>query len=128
MERSPAELIKPGIFSRLPSNLAFYEATGSVALNQAEAAVRAADRAFSLADPRDADRALARLERANALAQAGEIPEACRIAIDTLLDPGTYHGVPVRTYAARFDSLIRGMESPATREWRQALTDTYQKN
>ena len=128
LECSPTELITPGIFSRLPSNLAFYEATGAVALNQTDIAVSAADRTFSLCDPRDVDQALARLERANALAQSGEVSEGCRIARDVLLDPGTYHGVPVRTYAARFDNLIRGIQSPETREWRQVLADAHSRN
>jgi hypothetical protein len=127
MARSPAELIKPGIFSRLPPNLMFYEATGAVALSQPEIAISAADRAFPLLDLGDTDKVMVRLERASALAQSGEIPEACRVARDALLDPGFYHDTGVRSYAARFDSLIRGIQSPETREWRQVLADTHHR-
>jgi hypothetical protein len=125
MDRSPAELIKPGIFSRLPENLLFYEATGAVALSQPDIAISAADRAFPLLAVGDTDKVLVRLERASALAQSGEIPEACRVARDALLDPGFYHDAGVRSYAVRFDRQVRGIQSPETREWRQVLADTH---
>jgi hypothetical protein len=125
MDRSPAELVKPGIFSRLPENLLFYEATGAVALGQPEIAISAADRAFPLLAPGDTDKVLVRLERASALAQSGEIPEACRVAREALLDPGFYHDAGVRSYAVRFDRQVRGIQSPETREWRQVLADTH---
>jgi tetratricopeptide (TPR) repeat protein len=122
LDRSRPEQIFPGIFSFLPEKLAFYEATGAVRLNQAATAVAAADRAISLYDLSETtEPTLARLERASALALAREIPEACRVAVEALLDPNTYHGLTVRTYAGRFDEIIRGIQSPETREWR----DTY---
>ena len=124
--RSPAELITPGIFSFLPEKLAFYEATGAVRLNESQTAVSAADHALALYDPSETtEPALAKLERASALAQAGEIPEACRVAKDALLDPNTYHGVTVRTYARRFDHTIRGIQSRETREWREVLAEVH---
>lgn len=126
LARSPQELITAGIFSFLPEKLAFYEATGAVQLNKPETAVTAADRALSLYDPSETtEPTLVRLERASALVRAGEIPEACRVASDALLDPSTYHAVTVRAYARKFDDLIRGIQSPETREWRQVLAETY---
>jgi|HubBroStandDraft_3_1064219.scaffolds.fasta_scaffold56978_2 tetratricopeptide (TPR) repeat protein len=121
MDDSPAELIGPGIFSRQPANLLFYEATSAVALRQPDIALTAADHALAqpLA-PGDADLVLIPLERASALAQSGEVPEACRVAREALLQPG-WHDVSVRTYAAKFDEAIRGIQSPETREWREVL-------
>jgi len=120
LERSSPDLVTAGIFSFLPEKLAFYEATGAVRLNDPERAVSAADRALSLYDLSETtEPALAKLERASALAEAGEVPEACRVAKAALLDPSTYHGVTVRTYACKFDALIRGIQSPETREWRE---------
>ena len=118
LARSPAELIRPGIFSFLPEKLGFYEATGAVRLKDPARAIDAADRALSLYDLSETmEPALVRLERASALAEAGEIPEACRAAKAALLEPHTYHGVTVRKYAGRFDGLISGIELPETRDW-----------
>src|SRR5260370_6392887 len=126
LARSPEEMIIPGIFSFLPEKLAFYEATGAVRLNEPDSAVTAADRALSLYDPSETtEPTLAKLERASALAQAGEIPQACRVAKDALLGPNTYHGVTVRTYARRLDQTIRGIQSPETSEWRQVLAQVH---
>jgi hypothetical protein len=124
MARSPAELIKPGIFSRQPANLFFYEATGAVALGQPDVAIRAADEAARLPYG-GTDKVLVRLERASALAQSGEVPEACRVAIDALRQPGFSKDIGVRTYAVKFDRVIRGIQAPHTKEWRQVLADTY---
>jgi transcriptional regulator with XRE-family HTH domain len=120
LSSSRPEQVTPGIFSFLPERLAFYEATGAVQLKMPETAVAAADRALSLYDPSETtEPTLARLERASALALAREIPQACNVAIEALLDPNTFHGVSVRRYAARFDGLVRGIQSPETRQWRE---------
>lgn len=124
--RSRPELVTTGICSFLPEKLAFYEATGAVRLARPDSAVSAADRALSLYDPSETtEPALARLERASALVQSGEVPEACRVAKDALVDPNTYHGVTVRTYAGRFDELVRGIQLPETREWREVHAGIY---
>jgi transcriptional regulator with XRE-family HTH domain len=126
LERSPAELVVPGIFSFLPEKLAFYEATGAVRLNEPGRAMAAADRALSLYDLSETtEPTLAKLERASALAEAGEVPEACRIAKTALLDPNTYHGLTVRAYADKFDYLIRAIQSPETHEWREVRADIH---
>jgi DNA-binding XRE family transcriptional regulator/tetratricopeptide (TPR) repeat protein len=126
LERSPADLVKPGIFSFVPEKLAFYEATGAVRLNDTDGALNAADRALSMYDLSETtEPTLAKLERASALAKGGEVPEACRVAKAALLDPRTYHGVTVRTYARRFDDLIRGIELPETREWQEVRAEVH---
>jgi hypothetical protein len=124
LARSPAELVKPGLFSRQPANLLFYETTGAVTIKKPAAAIRAADQAARL-NCSGFDRILTRLEKASALAQSGEIPEACNIATDALTQPGFQYDIGVRTYAARFDHQIRGIQSPHTRDWRQLLADTH---
>jgi hypothetical protein len=124
MADSPPGLIGPGTLSRRPANIFFYEATGAVALRQPDAAITAADQALAHAlSPGDTDRILVPLERASALAQSGEVPEACRVAAAALLQPDIPHDASVRAYAARFDAAIRGIQSPQTREWRQVLAD-----
>ena len=121
LARSPADLIAPGIFSFRPADLAFAEATGSVLLGSPDNAISAADRALSLYDDSEiVNPALTRLERASALAQTGEVPEACRLARDTIINPRTYYGPAVTAYAVRFEKHIRGIQSPETREWRKA--------
>jgi hypothetical protein len=88
--------------------------------------VAAVDQALArMLSPGDPDRILLPLERASALAQAGEVPEACRVATDALLQPGIPHDASVRAYSAKFDALIRGVQPPETRAWRQVLADTY---
>jgi hypothetical protein len=121
---SRPELVRPGIFSFLPAKLDFYEATGAVALSRPAVAVSTADRAL-LSDLPTADRTLTRLVRASALAQSGEVDEACRVATGTLLDATTYHGLTVRAYARKFDEGIRGINSAATREWHQVHADKH---
>jgi hypothetical protein len=96
-----------------------------VALGQPGPAISAADRAAAYLSHGDTDRILVRLEMARALAQSGEVPEACQVATDALLQPGFYHDVGVRAYATKFDRQIRGIQSPETREWRQVLADTH---
>jgi tetratricopeptide (TPR) repeat protein len=126
LERSSPDLVAPGIFSFVPEKLAFYEATGAVRLSDSDRAISAADRALSLYDPSETtEPTLAKLERASALAKAGEVPEACRVAKVALLDPSTYHGVTVQTYASKFDEIIRGIQSPETREWREVRAEVH---
>jgi len=128
LARSRPELISPGIFSFVPEKLAFYEASGAVRLNKPDNALSSADHALSLYDPTETtEPTLTRLERASALAQAGEVEEGCRAAIDALLDPNTFHGITVRTYARRFDETVRGIQSPGTREWRQVLAEKHEQ-
>lgn len=124
--RSSAELIRPSIFSFRPAKLAFYEATGSVLLNDPGRAVDAADRALSLDLLSEViNPALTRLQRASALAQSGEVPEACRVATEAILDPKTYHAVTVRAFARKFEELLRGIQSPETREWRELRAEVH---
>ncbi len=126
LARSRAELIGPGIFSFVPEKLAFYEATGAVRLNKPETALLSADRALSLYDPSETtEPTLTRLERASALAQASDIEEGCRVATDALLDPNVFHGITVKTYARRFDTIVRGIQSPATKQWREIRAELH---
>ena len=124
LDDSPAELIGPGIFSFLPEKLEFYEATGYVRLWDVDCASQAADRALALSDPaaNTLTPALVRLDKASALAQAGEIPEACGIAMRVLLDPHTYHAASIMVRAREFDALLGKDRAPTVREWRDVLT------
>jgi hypothetical protein len=122
---SRRDLICPGIFSCTPAKLDFTEATGAVQLRMPATAISAADRAL-LSDRRTSEHALTRLERASALAQSGEVDQACREATDTLLDPSTqHHRTATRTYARKFNEVIKGINSPATREWHQAHAEKH---
>jgi hypothetical protein len=122
LDRSSPELVRPGIFSCLPEKLAWYEARGWVELNNADAASAAADRALSLCDFKDLIMStLVRFEQASAYAQAGELMEACRIASTAVLDPRTYHCVPVTTRAHEFDRLLDSSDCAPVRDWREVL-------
>lgn len=126
LERSSPDAVGPGIFSFLPEKLAFYEATGAVHLGDTGRALAAANRALALYDLSETtEPTLARLERASALAKGGEVPEACSLATAALLDPATYHGVTVRTYATKFDDLVRDADLPETREWREVRREIH---
>ncbi len=126
LERSSPDAVGPGIYSFLPEKLAFYEATGAVCLNHTDRALAAANRALALYDLSETtEPTLAKLERASALAKGGEVPEACSVAAAALLDPTTYHGVTVRTYAAKFDGLVRDVDLPETREWREVRQEVH---
>ena len=128
LERSPADLVAPGIFSFLPEKLAFYEAVGAVRLSDTGRAMSAADCALSLYDPSETtEPTLVKLQRASALAKSGEVSEACQVAKTALLDRQTYHGVTVRTYARKFNDLIGDRESPEISEWRAVQTDVHGK-
>jgi tetratricopeptide (TPR) repeat protein len=122
LDRSAPELIRPGIFSFLPEKLAFYEARGWVELGNADAASGAAERAISMYDfTETTEPALARFEQASALAQAGELAEACRIATAAVLDRRTYHGITIVARAHEFDRLIGPSNYEPVREWREVL-------
>ena len=122
LDDSPAELIVPGIFSVRPEKLEFYEATGYVRLQVADRATQAADRALALYDPtHNLDPALIRLDKASALAQDGEIPEACGIAMRVVRDPHTYHALQVMVRAREFDALLGKDRASAVRDWREVL-------
>ncbi|MGH8886335.1 MAG: hypothetical protein ACRDYX_14395, partial [Egibacteraceae bacterium] len=122
LDASPPELVGPGIFSFLPEKLEFYEATGYVRLGDAEHATQAADRALALYDPtHNSDPALVRLDKACALAQAGEIPQGCQVAKRALLDPHTYPAVTVMVRAREFDVLLGDDRASAVRDWRDVL-------
>lgn len=128
LERSSPELVAPGIFSFLPEKLAFYEATSAVRLNDSDRAVKAADNALALYDLSETtEPTLAKLERARALAAAGEIPEACRVAKEALLDPATFHGITVRDFAQKFDNAIRSIQSPEARDWREVRAEVHDR-
>ncbi|MBI1759109.1 MAG: hypothetical protein HYR62_07780 [Actinobacteria bacterium] len=122
LDRSPPDLMQPGIFSFLPERLAFYEARGWVELNNADAASIAAERATSMYDfTETTEPALVRFEQASAFVQEGELLEACRIASTALLDPRTYLSFTVVTRAREFDRLIGSSQSESVRDWRDVL-------
>ena len=122
LDGSPPELIVPGTFSLRPEQVEFYEATGYVRLRDAGHALQAADRALALYDPTEVeDPALVRLDKASALAQDGEVPEACRVATRAVDDPRTYHSVQVMVRAREFDALLGKDRAPVVRDWREVL-------
>lgn len=122
LNNAPAELIGPGIFSFLPEKLEFYEATGYVKLRDVDRATKAADRALSLYDLTDTtEPALIQLDKACALAQAGEIVEACRVSTRAVINPSTHPAVSVMVRAQEFDALLGDDRAPALRDWRDAL-------
>lgn len=55
----------------------------------------------------------------------GEIPEACRVATEAILDRRTQHAVTVRAVALKFEDLLGGIESPETREWREVRAEVH---
>lgn len=122
LARSGSDELVPGIFSFLPEKLAFYETTGAVRLNNLNNALEASRRALALYDPSETtEPALVKLDRATALAQAGELAEACEVAKEAVLDPNTYYGITVRTYVIRFSEHIRTVQSSPAREWRELV-------
>ena len=128
LENSPASQVRPGIFSFVPEKQAFYEANAFVQLGDAQNAIAAADRALERYDLRETtEPALVRFERASALVQSGELDEGCRFAAGTVLDPRTYHSVTVRSRAQKFDRLLADRRSPAIKEWRTVMRETYAK-
>jgi len=128
LAESAPELIRPGIFSFVPEKLALYEAAAYGALGAPAQAVAAAERALDGYDLREnTEPALARFERAGALAQAGELDEACRFAAGTVLDPRTYPSITVRSRARRFDAQLADRRSGAVRQWRAVMRETYRE-
>ncbi|MGH8910822.1 MAG: hypothetical protein ACRD0K_31120, partial [Egibacteraceae bacterium] len=122
LDDSPAELIGPGIFSFLPEKLESYEATGWVKLGNTDLAVQTADRALALYDPtHNSGPTLIRLDKASALAQAGEVPQACDEATGALLDPHTCNSVGIMIRAREFDALLGDDRAAAVRDWREVL-------
>lgn len=127
LERSPHELVEPGIFSCEPQKLAFYEADGAVLLNEPQRGIKAANQALSLYDVTQIqDRVLVRLEKASALVQSGESPEACRVAIEAVSAPGTYHSALVRARAQRFDHRLGNVRVREADEWRDTYHRTFE--
>jgi tetratricopeptide (TPR) repeat protein len=126
LDNSAPALVQLGIFSFMPEKLALYEASACVALGEADQAALAAERALDTYDMRETtEPALARFERASALAQAGDLDEACRLAASTVLDPRTYPSVTVRSRARRFDAMLGNRNSAAVRQWRTIMRDVY---
>ncbi len=122
LDSSRSDLVQPGIFSFLPEKLAFYESRGLVELERTEQALAAAERAITLYDfDETTEPALVRFEQASALAQAGEIQEACRVATVAVLARHTYHGVTVVTRAKEFDLLLGPSNCGAVHDWRELL-------
>jgi transcriptional regulator with XRE-family HTH domain len=130
LDRSASTQVTAGIFSFLPEKLAFYQANAYVALAAADQARIAADEALRLYDLSETtEPALVRFERASALAQAGELDEASRYAVATVLDPRTYPSITVRTRANAFGNLldqIAGPANPVVREWHEVTANVYQ--
>lgn len=123
LDHSSRDLIGPGIFSFVPEKLAFYEARGWVELNDTDAAAAAAEQAIAMYDPTETtEPALAQFEKASAFAQGGELPEACRIASNALLDRRTYHGITVIARAYEFDTLVGPSNDELVRTWKQVLS------
>jgi transcriptional regulator with XRE-family HTH domain len=122
LDGSPGHLVGPGIFSFLPEKLAFYEARGRVELGDTTGALAAAQRASDLYDFAETmEPALVRFEQASGLVQAGEVPEACRVATAAVLDERTHHGITIVIRAREFDSLLGSSSQKAVREWREVL-------
>ncbi|HEX5496474.1 MAG TPA: hypothetical protein VFX70_18080, partial [Mycobacteriales bacterium] len=113
MDARPPDDHRHSVFTFLPGKLAFYQATGCARLGDVTGATEAADRALGLYDLTiTGEPALIRLDKATALARAGEIPEATRIASHALLDPHTYLGNGVLTRAREFDALLGAPRTP----------------
>jgi hypothetical protein len=123
---SAAEQVTPGIFSFVPEKLSLYEASAYVALHDPQRAARAAADALEQYDLTETtEPALVRFERASALVQAGEVEEACRYAVATVLDPRTYPSITVKTRAHKFDGLFGAQPIPAVAQWRDIMTARY---
>jgi tetratricopeptide (TPR) repeat protein len=124
LDHSEPAQISPGILSFDPAKLAFYETTGAVTLNDLDTALDAAERALALFGKAEKyDPVLVRLDRASALAKAGEVPEACRTAKAAILDATTFYALSIRAFAHKFTKEIQTVQSPDTREWREVLAE-----
>ncbi|WP_405146688.1 hypothetical protein OG589_05330 [Sphaerisporangium sp. NBC_01403] len=123
LERCPAHSVFPGILSFQPERQAFYEARGWADLGDVEGTGRATNRALAAYDPTvSSDPALVRFAHATALAKAGEIEEACRLATRAIRDPNTLPVISVVVRAYEFDALLAGVGA-TTADWREALAD-----
>ena len=119
---SRPDTIRPGVHSFLPEKIWFYESTSYAWLGDAQGAIQAADEALSLYDLSNTTvPALIRIDRASGLAQAGEVPEACRYATWALSDPHTVHASSVVRRARQFDGMLGDGRHPAVRDWREFL-------
>ncbi|MEV5413477.1 hypothetical protein AB0K60_32175 [Thermopolyspora sp. NPDC052614] len=120
LARCAPESLAPSIFSFLPRKQAFYETRARADLGDVEGAGEAAARALAAFEPTTTtDPALTRLAYASALAKAGEIEEACRLAA-IAIECRDVPALPVVIRAHQFTALI-GQKSAAANEWREAL-------
>ncbi|MFB9251075.1 hypothetical protein ACFFWE_22770 [Sphaerisporangium melleum] len=123
LDRCSSEMVQPGILSFQPERQAFYEARGWADLGNADGAASATVRALAVYDPTiSSDPALVRFAHATALAKAGEVEEACRLATFALRDPNTLPITSVVVRAYEFDALLGDLGS-TTADWREALAD-----
>ncbi|MCT9929414.1 hypothetical protein N5079_04190 [Planotetraspora sp. A-T 1434] len=123
LERCPPDSLFPGILSFQPERHAFYEARGWADVGDVQGTARATDRALAAYDPTvSSDPALVRFAHATALVKAGEVEEACRIAIAAITNPHTLPVISVVVRAHEFDTSL-GSGGVATRDWREVLAD-----
>ncbi|MBC8093006.1 MAG: hypothetical protein H7Y15_13915 [Pseudonocardia sp.] len=119
---SAKDEVRPGVLSFNPAKLSFYEASGYVKLGRLHRALSAASAALDLYDPTDtSEPSLTRLEQATALADAGELPEAARVAGQAISDPNCHPCSTVQKRAVDFDRGLATSQEPAVREWRDIL-------
>ncbi|GGM81535.1 hypothetical protein GCM10010106_30200 [Thermopolyspora flexuosa] len=120
LARCSPDSLTPSVFSFLPRKQAFYEARGYAELGDVEGAKEAACRALADFDsPTAINAALTRLAYATALAKAGEVEEACRLATMAVTSrPVPAFAVMVR--ARELDALVP-RKAAAAQEWRETL-------
>lgn len=125
LDSAPRDTLRAGIFSFLPEKLAFYEANGYARLGDATRTADAAMRALKLYDPRETmEPALVRLDHATGLAIAGEVDQACAVAVEALASDNVVIGVAVSGRAAEFDRLLdKAPTCPSVADWRERLHD-----
>jgi hypothetical protein len=123
LERCPADMLRPGIFSFQSEKQSFYEARGWADLGDARESEEAATRALAAFDPTlTSNPALVRFSHATALVKVGQTEEACRIATAAMQDPHTFPTMAVVLRAYEFDTLLTRTAYPAP-EWRATLAD-----
>ncbi|RCG29341.1 hypothetical protein DQ384_19945 [Sphaerisporangium album] len=123
LDRCSVDTPRPGILSFQPERHVFYEARGRADLGDLEGTAEAVTRALSSCDSGDSnDPALVRFAYACALAQAGEIEEACRFATTAIRETSPGRSITVVVRAHEFDALLAPSGS-ATADWREALSD-----
>jgi hypothetical protein len=122
LARCAPDSLTTSIFSFLPRRQAFYEARGRAELGDVEGAGQAAARALAEYEPTaTTDPALTRLAYATALAKAGEVEEACRLAI-LAIRCREVPALAVTVRAKEFNGLI-DPKATAAREWREVLAN-----